>query len=258
MQILQCDLTLLENTFFSSREVGNFYQTEPVIGNYALCYALGLAVSSYFNAGTIHYAEHLAALNDAGVYVTPATIIGKPRFTIETFNAQPDSYWFAMANNTLVVKPDGWDAQPGSKWYLVNRKTGQRRSVRTSNRPQIGKIKLLGIGNRARFFILCQSDVPTIPRYIRLGKWMSKARIDMKRVSFQQLSAIRTTVTQLLNPLDLAATMQLHTFDVLNIHPVPLVRNALMSGEFYQLGDKEGTWLPAAMHFGVEALINDS
>src|SRR5688500_16078869 len=107
MQILQCDLTLLENTFFSSREVGNFYQTEPVIGNYALCYALGLAVSPYFNAGTIQYAEHLAPLNAAGVYVTPATLMDEPRFVIEQFNAQPDSYWFAMGNNALVVKPDG-------------------------------------------------------------------------------------------------------------------------------------------------------
>ena len=80
MQVLQCDLTLLENTFFSSREIGNFYQTEPVIGNYALCYAMGLATASYFNSGTIHYAEHLAALNVAGVYVTPAAYNGQSAF----------------------------------------------------------------------------------------------------------------------------------------------------------------------------------
>jgi CRISPR-associated protein Csc1 len=256
MQILQCDLTLLENTFFSSREVGNFYQTEPAIGNYALCYALGLVVASYFNTGAIHYAEHLAVLNEAGIYVTPATILGEPRFTIEQFNAQPDSYWFAMGNNALIVKPDGWDAEPGSAWYLVNRATGQRRKVGTSNRPQIGLIKLLGIGNRARFYILSQRELPAVPRYIRLGKWMSKARVDVQTVPFQPMTGTRVRVIQLLNPVDLAHNTQLHTFDVLNIHPVPLVRNALLSGEFYQLGGKEQTLLPTAMRFGVEAMTN--
>ena len=179
MQVLQCDLTLLENTFFSSREIGNFYQTEPVIGNYALCYALGLAAAPYFNDGTIHYAEHLAHLNLAGVYVTPAAVLGSPRFALEMFNAQPDSYWFAMGNNALIVKPDGWDVELGSASYLVNRANrSQRRKVSTSNRPQVGTIKMLGIGNRARFYVLAQDTAPQLPRYLRLGKWMSKARLE--------------------------------------------------------------------------------
>jgi CRISPR-associated protein Csc1 len=256
MQILQCDLTLMENTFFSSREVGNFYQTEPVIGNYALCYALGLAVSPYFNRGTIQYAEHLTALNTAGIYVTPAMFLNEPRFVIEQFNAQPDSYWFAMGNNALIVKPDGWDAEPGSKWYLVNRTTRQRRPVGTSNRPQIGRIKMLGIGNQARFYLFYQGDALNLPRYIRLGKWMSKARLEAQTVSFQQINEQQRTVAQLLNPVDLAPTTLLHTFDLLNIHPVPLVRNALTSGGFYQIADKARTVLPIAMRFGVEAMIN--
>jgi CRISPR-associated protein Csc1 len=254
MQILQCDLTLLENTFFASREVGNFYQTEPAIGNYALCYALGLVASPYFNTGTIHYAEHLAALNMAGVYVTPAVLLGEPRFVIEQFNAQPDSYWFAMGNNALIVKPDGWDAEPGSKWYLVHRATKQRRAVGTSNRPQIGRIKMLGIGNRARFYVLRQNEGPTLPHYIRLGKWMSKARLDVQLIPFQKIQVQQRTVSHLLNPVDLAETTLLHTFDLLNIHPVPLVRNALISSEFYQLADSAQTLLPVGMRFGVEAM----
>lgn len=255
MQILQCDVTLLENTFFSSREVSNFYQTEPVIGNYALCYALGLVASPYFNSGRIHYVEHLSTLNDAGIYLTPATIIGKPRFKIETFNAQPDSYWFAMANNALVTKPDGWDAIPGSKWYLVNRQTGERRAVRTSNRPQIGTIKLLGIGTQARFYLLYQDDEPpAVLRYVRLGKWMSKAKIDARKVAFETIDNAQETVPQLLNPIDLSSTTQLQTFDVLNIHPVPLVRNALVKGTMHRIAGKDDVWLPANMRFGVDAM----
>ena len=96
MHIYRCELTLMEATFFSSREVSNTYQTEPLIGNIALAYAFGFCQSPYFNDGTIYYKPHLGALNERGVYVTPATVMGKPRFTIGQFNAQPDSYWYAM------------------------------------------------------------------------------------------------------------------------------------------------------------------
>ena len=235
--------------------MSNFYQTEPVIGNYALCYALGLAVAPYFNAGTIHYAEHLAALNDAGIYVTPASIVGNPRFAIEQFNAQPDSYWFAMGNNALIVKPDGWDAEPGAAWYLVNRADrSQRHKVGTSNRPQIGMIKMLGIGNLARFYVLSTGPAPRLQRYVRLGKWMSKARLEVQPVDFTQVEAERRHVAVYLNPIDLPLDIRLHAFDLLTIHPAPLVRNAIMDGAFYELADGERTLLPVGMHFGVEAM----
>lgn len=256
MQILQCDLTLLENTFFSSREVGNFYQTEPVIGNYALCYALGLVVAPYFNTGAIHYAEHLSALNAEGIYVTPATIIGQPRFAIEQFNAQPDSYWFAMGNNALIVKPDGWDAEPGAAWYLVNRSNrSERRKVGTANRPQIGTIKMLGIGTRARFYLFNGGKTRQLPRYIRLGKWMSKSRLEINVVQHHRIDAVQMQVAPYLNPVDLARGSRLHSFDLLSIHPAPLVRNCTIDGAFYDLEDDGHTILPADMRFGVEAMI---
>lgn len=254
MQIIRCDLTLQENTFFSSREVGNYYQTEPFIGNYALCYALGLVAAPYHNDGTIFYGEHLAGLNEQGVYVTPATLIGQPRFAVEQFNAQPDSYWYAMGNNALITKPDGWDAvQRGNAWYLVHRTTGARKKARTMNRPQIGRIKMLGIGNQARFYVLAQNEIPDPPRYVRLGKWMSKARIDAKRVDFATAEADGVESAGLLNPLDLPSAVEVHTFDLLSVHPVPLMRNAVLSGPLYQLSD--GAWLPRDMRFGVEVLI---
>lgn len=255
MQIFRCELTLLENTFFSSREVGNFYQTEPVIGNYALCYALGLAVSSYYNQGEIHYAEHLGALNQAGIYLTPAQIIGPPRFKLEQFNAMPDSYWYAMGNNALITKPDGWDTdQNGSSWYLVERSTGTRKKIGTSNRPQIGRIKMLGISNRACFYLLSANPMPQLPSYIRLGKWNSKASLKVEPVTFSLIEGAQKKVEPLLNPVDLLAATQLHTFDLISIHPAPLVRNVVATGSFYQLGDPAKTLLPTNMRFGVEEI----
>lgn len=253
MQILRCDLTLLENTFFSSREVGNFYQTEPVIGNYALCYATGLAVSPYENRGKIRYAEDLGALNQQGIYVTPAQIVGQAHFKIEQFNAMPESYWYAMGNNALITKPDGWDTQQnGSSWYIVERKSGRRKKIGASNRPQIGRIKMLGIGNHARFYIIAADTAPSIPSYIRLGKWNSKAKVITQRVSFEQVQLDRAVGVPLLNPVDLTEATQLQTFDMIGIHPVPLIRNAVISGTFYRLADQEKTLLPVNMRFGVE------
>ena len=40
--IFRGHLTLMEHMYFASREYGTLYETEPVIGNYALTYALGL------------------------------------------------------------------------------------------------------------------------------------------------------------------------------------------------------------------------
>ena len=51
MHIYRCELTLLESTFFSSREVSATYQTEPLIGNIALAYAFGFCQAPSFNGG---------------------------------------------------------------------------------------------------------------------------------------------------------------------------------------------------------------
>jgi CRISPR-associated protein Csc1 len=155
------------------------------------------------------------------------------------------------------VKPDGWDVELGSASYLVNRTDrSQRRKVSTSNRPQVGKIKMLGIGNQARFYVLAQDALPQLPRYLRLGKWMSKARLETAVVGFQVVRGERRQVRALLNPIDLAVTSRIHTFDMLSIHPAPLIRNTVMDGEFLVLADKDHTLLPAYMRFGVEAMTN--
>jgi hypothetical protein len=42
MHIYRCHLTLLEATFFSSREVSNTYYTEPYLTHTSLAYAFNL------------------------------------------------------------------------------------------------------------------------------------------------------------------------------------------------------------------------
>ena len=85
MHIYRCEFQLMESLFFASREVNNFFQTEAVIGNYALAYALGLCHAGYHNDAEITYAQDLEKLNEAGIYVTPGTLTEKPRFTVTRF-----------------------------------------------------------------------------------------------------------------------------------------------------------------------------
>lgn len=246
--IYRCTLHLLEQTFFSTREISDLYQTEAFIGHLALCYALGLAPSRYYNDGkTLHYHEDLAALNTRGIYVTPATIQGAARFTLGQFNAQPDSYWSAMGNNALVVVPQGmWAEKDGNTWYVTDGTT--RRKYGVENRPQFGRIRALAVDNRAEFFVISETEL-VLPGYIRLGKWMSKARLTIApaRIAGEQNDA---TVPFLLAPADLAATTRLLAYDLLNVAPAPLVRNSRIIGDCYILDQK--TALPKGMRFNLE------
>jgi CRISPR-associated protein Csc1 len=248
MEILRCHLTLMEKTFFSSREVSNTYYTEPLIGNYALAYALGLCRSPYASENRARYAEDLAPLNAAGVYVTPATLQGDPTFHTEQFNAQPEGYWFAMGMGVLVTRPDGARMELRSgNWYVQH--PGKRgKKVSPANRPQYGRIRYLAAGNEAVFYLVAAEPV-TVPTYIRLGKFMSKARVVAERVPYERVTQDEAHVAMLLNPADLAPATDLRLYDLVTVPPTPLVRNAVLGGAFYRLAD--GVLLPAGMRFGV-------
>lgn len=230
MIIYECFLTLLENTFFSSREINNFYQTEPLIGNYALTYALGFAQSTYNNQGEITYKKDLSVVNEKGVYITPAKFVERVKFSLSQFNSISDSYWYKMVNNAVSTNKDK-DAQP-------------------INYPQIGWIKMLSIGNKARFYILSENHID-IKKYIRLGKFMSKAKVEYKEIKFSVIEKQNSVIKQIMNPLDIPKNYSLKNFDIYSVNPVSLIDNAHIEGDFYSFEDMK---LPIGMKFGVDFL----
>lgn len=252
MHVYRCELTFWEHVFFSSREVSNFFQTEALLGNYALAYALGLAQPPYHSDGPVRYKADLAPLNERGVYVTPGTIVGEPRFVLSQFNAQPDTYWYAFTNNAIVVRPDDRRAvRDGARWRIVDPATGESRFVTPNNYPQHGRMKMLALGNRAVCYVLSRESL-ALPRYIRLGKWMSKVSVAVTVATAQSAYRDKEAVSVFLNPADLPHPEAMQVYDLVSVHPVPLVRNAVLSGEFVQAPD--GVWLPAGMRFGVEGI----
>jgi len=252
--IYRCEITLWEHTFFASREISAFYQTEPLIGNYALAYALGLCAAPYHSDAAVRYKTDLLPLNQRGVYVTPATILGEPKFTLSQFNAQTDAYWYAFANNAIVTRPDDRRAErEGNNWYIVDPATNTRQKVTANNFPQHGRIKMLALGNRAVCYVIAREPLPRpLPRYVRLGKWMSKASVEVTYAVSQPEQRPGETVDVFLNPTDLPDPGNLGTFDLVSVHPAPLIRHARLAGAFYRAPD--GVWLPAGMRFGVESL----
>ena len=234
MYIYRCNFELMENLFFASREVNNFFQTEPVIGNYALAYALGLCQSSYHNDGEINYATDLEQLNENGIYITPGTLTEKARFTVVQFNAISDSYWFQMEQNAISVNRE--------------RIFNPRLKARAANFPQVGRLKLLSVGNRGVFYITSQEEF-RVPRYIRLGKFMSKVKISARKQPYREVHKETEIYQDYLNPNDLSSEMRVGMFDLLNIRPTPLIRNVQLSGNFCELADDAQKRLPAGMRF---------
>lgn len=244
--VYRCTLTLCEHTFYSSREVGAFFHTEPLIGNYALAYALGWAQAPYRSAGPPAYGEQLAAADARGLYVTPATFVPPVRFALAEWNAVSDTHWYAFANNAVVVRPDGaLTLREGQTWY-VQRPGEKRRKVGASNFPQHGRVKLLALGNRAVCYVIASEPV-ALPSYLRLGKWMSKARFEAEGAPAPIEERRPEAKPFLLNPADLPSPAALTAFDLVSVHPVPLVQNAVLGGPCLRAPD--GVWLPAGMRF---------
>src|SRR5689334_21171665 len=106
VSIYRAHLTLMEHTYFASREVGSLYESEPLIGNYALTYALGFCAAPYDWNGPPRYKQDLGPLNERGLYVTPATfLLDKLRFVFSQYNAQADSYYFRFDQNAIATDP---------------------------------------------------------------------------------------------------------------------------------------------------------
>src|SRR5260370_4311188 len=148
MFITVCHLTLHDYLFYASREMGRLYETEKYLHNYGLTYALGLAQSPYTNLAQVpRYQEDLDSINEQGVYVTPAHPL-RYSFAFSTFKMANVNYY----NFTPQI---------------------------SSNQVVFGRSKELAPESTFEFYVLSEQEV-ALPHWIRLGKWMAKARVESK------------------------------------------------------------------------------
>ena len=233
------ELWCAEPVFFASRELSDCYYTEGTIGNYALAYALGWARSPYRlvgkETGRPRYPEDLAPLaNDC--YVLPAwSSEGSPTFRFERFNALSDSYWYAMTNNRVAT------AREDVPLWRQGKKLN---TFRPSNFPQTGRLRLIERGSRFQTLVFGDRELPD---YIRVGKFMSKVRVDVLNESpLVTLPAGEYDCHAYLSTADLPKGLQLLSFDLISMPPTPLMKNLRFRGEAWQVGEFT---IPANLRF---------
>lgn len=225
MLLYTCGLTFHDHLFYETRTMGRFYETGRLLHNIALSYALGFAQTPYHHADDVpRYGDELRGLNEAGIYVTPAG--GEDvRFVVHTFK-------------------------------LGDEQTAMHMVPRNDNLPSYGRAKEVAVGSRFRFYVLSPAAL-TFPRWIRMGLWLSKARLDVAApIALTLLEEQRTATVRVcpLNPADLPETAALTLFDLVAMRPSNLVENAEIAG------DQWWTWrdehdhvqmLPAGLRYRV-------
>lgn len=225
-------LELHDNLYYATREIGRLYETEPVLHNYALCYALGLVDSKKYATTVLEesgyryfcpeqvpmYEAHLTPLNQQGIYVTPARAV----------------------RHTAVL----------NTWKYADNRYHVEMQKTQKNIPSFGRAKEIAPESQFEFFVISQKPLK-FNRWIRLGKWMSKAEVVIKELPTPKRNSVREfSFPHPLNPLDVMFTNQVLSYDTLNMPPVSLIRNVRIVGEFYSFeGLKEPLKLPAQMEY---------
>ncbi|MGH8000423.1 MAG: type I-D CRISPR-associated protein Cas5/Csc1 [Brasilonema sp.] len=232
--IYHCQLELHDSLYYATREIGRLYETEPVIHNYALCYALGLVDSEIYSTTVAEehsyryfcpeqvpkYEEHLTPLNHQCIYITPAHSI----------------------NHTAIL----------NTWKYANNNYHVEMEKTQKNIPSFGRAKEIAPESQFEFFVISQKQL-RLPKWIRLGKSMSKAEVQTQEVTKFELKTGDFSFPHPLNPLDVMFTHQVISYDVVNMPPVSLIQNvSIRQGQYYEFENpnkSEKLRLPAIMQY---------
>ncbi|HEY9658340.1 MAG TPA: type I-D CRISPR-associated protein Cas5/Csc1, partial [Allocoleopsis sp.] len=113
------------------------------------------------------------------------------------------------------------------------------------NIPSFGRAKEIAPESQFECFILSEKAL-TLPKWIRLGKWASKAEVTSEELSNPRQSTGEFTFPYPLNPLDVMFSHQVLSYDTVNMPPVSLIRNVRLQGRYYE---SEGMKIPAGMQY---------
>jgi CRISPR-associated protein Csc1 len=222
MVLYHCHLTLHDNVFFASREMGILYETEKYLHNWALSYALFEAVyipKPYRlqgkNAQKPAYLDgdreqNLLHLNRAQIYVFPAQPL-RCSYQINTFKA-------AQVNYYGISKQFG--ATGANRNYPIN----------------YGRAKELAVGSRYQTYIIAPPEVK-FPAWIRLGKWAAKIKVDVTPIpdSGIKKKSGEYVCQHPLNPVDLPQSCRLLLYNRIVMPPVSLLSQAQLIGEYLEI-----------------------
>ncbi|MEH2007793.1 type I-D CRISPR-associated protein Cas5/Csc1 [Nostoc sp.] len=228
--IYRCQIELHDSLYFATREIGRLYETEAIIHNYALCYALGLVDSQIYSTTVAEehsyryfcpeqvpkYEEHLTPLNQQEIYVTPAR---------------------SLTHSSIL-----------NTWKYANNNYHVEMEKTQKNIPSFGRAKEIAAESKFEFFVISQKELK-LSKWIRLGKWMSKAEVTVEQLPKYKITEGIFTCTHPLNPLDVMFTNQVISYDVVNMPPVSLIQNVQMRGQCYQFDGIQNLKIPVRMEY---------
>lgn len=219
MSLYHCLLTLHDNVFFATREMGILYETEKYLHNWALSFAL-------FNINYIPHCyrlqgdkaqqptyldekseQNLLHLNQAGIYVFPAQPIHWS-YQVNTFKAAQVSYY---------GKSKQFGDKGADRNYPIN----------------YGRAKELAVGSKYQTYITAPDNIK-FPQWIRLGKWSAKIKVEVVKIPDWAIQNKLDTYicNHPLNPLDLSTNTSLLLYNRIVMPPVSLISQAQLTGEY--------------------------
>lgn len=209
MEVYRYRLQFEDYVFYATTERGKVFETGWFIHNYALTYALGLAVSDYrqFQQKPL-YGEQLSPANQAGLYFTPATVLPMTRYRINQFNTMGETFCLGREKSSgyptwgyakmfrprcqrLVVNPQGRAiSQDNATGYLICRDSLTQSVNYLRDYYKNEQLNLL----------------PT--QYLRLGKFTAKVKMSLTLAQSVTIVQQTRSLTGLLNWADLPSKPQ--------------------------------------------------
>ena len=217
-KVYRLELTAEDPIFFSTREANKRINTGRYLHNYALTYSL-LHASGQADKLTEYsqkiekedgegpkYFEDLSGLD---FYVFPAKPVDVS-FTSEKVNTQSEGYREEISG------------ERGKRYF-----TGHT-------------IKRISTGSTFETFLIAESNIE-IPEYARLGKFMSKIKIEKEELDFTEKEVEEEKAEPVLNAIDTPEEFESEAknLKVEKMRPTPLILSATCSGKVLVTEDDE-------------------
>lgn len=208
--------------WFSSNEISKVSITQPVLHNYALCYALSQRSYRAYIGSTPRYAEDPdGEFGNMPLYATPGQASFIQRTTI-TFNAL-DELTLTTGDSKSMNTPN-----LGKRVYL-NLLWEQQ----DSRRPELGY----------EFYVFVFNDYH-LPSVFRLGKKGSPVRVRWQELA-NATAIFREEAVQpshIINPLDMAG--QLISYEPFSIPPHLLLRTVTLRADWFIFSGRHVVHVP--------------
>lgn len=237
--VVKCTIETLDRTLYASREVGDLVDTGDYILNTALYYAFGFVSGTYVNFGNKpSYLDDTSEIYKE-LYITPAKpepaeeyvkeVLGistrsrGKRVPLPYIGGHSTSQWNARSHQYAVKN---WKAKELPK------------SLKGKNLPKFGRERVLDQQNLLTAYIIpyevdAESITSRIPRYVRIGKKRSKARVATKIV----VGSIEEGEFTTNHPFGIYDYDGVPLGDLISVRmrPAPLIIQGRYSGKFVRI-----------------------